>query len=296
MWIMPHELHLPDRVLHLDRPLVMGIVNVTPDSFSDGGQHPSTEAAVAHALALVELGADLLDIGGESTRPGSQPISLEEELARVLPVVTALGACTVVPLSIDTSKAEVARQCLRAGAHLVNDVTALRGDPDMAEVIRGTGAAVVLMHMQGRPATMQQNPHYDDVVAEVGQFLEERLHAAATLGIGLQRTVLDPGIGFGKTEIHNLQLLARIEGFQRLGRPVCLGVSRKGFLGKVLGRPQGRRLAGSVAAACYALGRGAVQMVRVHDVEETRDAVNLFEALRVYAGGTVPISGFPSQT
>jgi dihydropteroate synthase len=281
---MPHELHLPDRILSLDRPLVMGIVNVTPDSFSDGGQHVSTDAAVAHALALVEQGADVLDIGGESTRPGSLPVSLDEELARVLPVVAALKARTAVPLSIDTSKAEVARQCLAAGAHLINDVTALRGDPDMAEVVRGNGAAVVLMHMQGTPATMQQHPHYDDVVAEVGQFFEERLHTAANRGIAAQRTVLDPGIGFGKTAVHNLQLLARLDQFQRLGRPVCLGVSRKGFLGKVLDRPLPRRLASSLAAACYALSRGAAQLVRVHDVEETRDAVNLFEALCVYAG------------
>jgi dihydropteroate synthase len=277
---MPHELHLPDRILHIDRPLVMGIVNVTPDSFSDGGQHASADAAIAHALALVAQGADLLDIGGESTRPGSLPVPLEEERARVLPVVAALKARTTVPLSIDTSKAEVARSCLAAGAHLINDVTALGGDPAMAGVIHTSGAAVVLMHMQGTPATMQQQPHYDDVVAEVGQFFEERLHAAANLGIAAQRTVLDPGIGFGKTEVHNLQLLARLDQFQRLGRPVCLGVSRKGFLGKVLGRPLTRRLAGSLAAVCHALGRGAVQLVRVHDVEETRDAVNLFETLR----------------
>jgi dihydropteroate synthase len=281
---MPHELHLPDRVLSLDRPLVMGIVNVTPDSFSDGGQHASTDTAVAHALALVEQGADLLDIGGESTRPGSLPVPLDEELARVLPVVTALKPRTSVPLSIDTSKAEVARQCLAAGAHLINDVTALRGDPDMAEVVRGSGAAVVLMHMQGTPASMQQHPHYDDVVAEVGQFFQERLHTAAERGIASQRTVLDPGIGFGKTAVHNLQLLARLDQFQRLGRPVCLGVSRKGFLGKLLNRPLPRRLASSLAAACYALGRDAVQLIRVHDVEETHDAVKLFETLRVYAG------------
>src|SRR5205814_8229805 len=171
------------RILSLARPLVMGIVNVTPDSFSDGDHHASPDAAVAHALALVGQGADILDIGGESTRPGSLPVPLEEELARVLPVVTALKPRTSVPLSIDTSKAEVARRCLAAGAHIVNDVTALRGDPDLAEVVRRSGAAVVLMHMQGTPATMQQHPHYDDVIAEVGQFFQERLHTAAERGI-----------------------------------------------------------------------------------------------------------------
>jgi dihydropteroate synthase len=272
--------HLRDHVLHPGRPpLVMGIVNVTPDSFSDGGRFSDAEAAVAHGLALVREGADLLDVGGESTRPGAVPVSLEEELARVLPVVQGLVSRTSVPLSVDTSKAEVARRCLEAGAQVVNDVTALRGDADMAAVVRDFGAGIILMHMQGTPATMQVGPTYADVAREVGEFLEARLQAAADLGIARSRVVLDPGIGFGKTAAHNLELLARLGELQRLGRPVCLGVSRKGFLGKLLERPLGDRLAGSLAAVCFALAQDAAQIVRVHDVAPTRDAVTLFAAL-----------------
>jgi dihydropteroate synthase len=275
------EWHLRDRVLHLGRrPLILGIVNVTPDSFSDGGRHASVEAAVAHALRLAEQGADLLDIGGESTRPGAEPVPLEEELRRVLPVVQWLAPRTSVPLSIDTYKAEVARQCLEAGAHVINDVTALTGDPAMPGVARDRGAGVILMHMQGTPATMQLDPRYDDVVADVLGHLESRLQVLANFGIGRERCALDPGIGFGKTREHNLQLLARLQAFQRPGRPVCLGVSRKGFLGKLLDRPLEQRLAGSLAAVCYAMAQDAVQVVRVHDVAETRDAVRVFEVLR----------------
>jgi dihydropteroate synthase len=285
---MHQEWHLPDRVLRLDdRPLVLGIVNVTPDSFSDGGRYATTEAAVAHALDLVQQGADLLDIGGESTRPGSAPVPADEELRRVLPVIEALAGRTTVPLSIDTSKAEVASACLAAGAHVINDVTALRGDPRLAEVVRAAGAGVIFMHMQGTPATMQLAPQYADVVAEIDGFFQERLRAAADVGIAGPRVVLDPGIGFGKTEAHNLELLARLEAFQHLGRPVCLGVSRKGFLGRVLGRPVEGRLAGSLAAVCYAVAREAAQVVRVHDVEATRDAVTLIAAVRrAGRGGT----------
>jgi dihydropteroate synthase len=261
-------------------PLILGIVNVTPDSFSDGGQFLDADAAVAHGLNLVEQGADLLDIGGESTRPGSQPVPLEEELARVIPVVRRLAALTSTPLSVDTTKAEVARQALQAGAHVINDITALRGDPAMPEVVRSYGAGVILMHMQGTPATMQIAPHYDDVVAEVINFLEARLQACRDLGIAASQVVLDPGIGFGKTREHNLQLLAHLEELQRLGRPVCLGVSRKGFLGKLLNRPLHQRLASSLAAACYALVHGSAQILRVHDVAETRDAVVVVNALR----------------
>jgi dihydropteroate synthase len=272
--------HLPDRVLDLSaRPLVMGIVNVTPDSFSDGGHCHTMPAAVGHGLELVRQGADLLDVGGESTRPGSTGVSLEEELERVVPVVQALAARTPAPVSVDTSKAEVARRCLEAGARVVNDVTALRGDPVMAAVVRDHNAGLVLMHMQGTPATMQDEPHYADVTAEIRGFLEERLHAAAAVGIAGSRVVLDPGIGFGKTVAHNLTILARLPEFQQLGRPLCLGVSRKGFLGRILNRPVGQRLAGSLAAACFALGRRAVQVVRVHDVAETRDAVDLISRL-----------------
>jgi dihydropteroate synthase len=277
-----HIWHLRDRVLRIDRrPLILGIVNVTPDSFSDGGRYAATPAAVAHGLELVRQGADLLDIGGESTRPGAQPVPLEEELRRVLPVVEALAAATPVPLSVDTSKAEVARASLAAGASIVNDVTALRGDPSTPDVVRAAGAGVILMHMQGTPATMQIDPQYQDVMAEIGRFFEERLQTLADQGIARERLVLDPGIGFGKRTSHNLEILARLREFQRFGRPVCLGVSRKGIIGRLVGdRPVERRLAGSLAAVCYALAQEAVQVVRVHDVEETKDAVTLFVALQ----------------
>jgi dihydropteroate synthase len=272
---------LPDRALPLGpRPLVMGVVNVTPDSFSDGGRFAGTESAVAHALELAAEGADLLDVGGESTRPGAGPIPAEEELARVLPVVEALARQTSLPLSVDTSKAAVARECLRRGAHVVNDVTALAGDPEMAEVVRAAGAGAVLMHMQGTPATMQLAPRYDDVVADIGRFFEERLRALAAAGLERERLALDPGIGFGKTAEHNLEILARLGELGRFGLPVCLGVSRKGFLGKVLGgRPVGERLAGSLAVACYAAVRGTAQVVRVHDVRATRDALTMIAAI-----------------
>jgi len=264
------------------RALVMGIVNVTPDSFSDGGRYASADDAVAHALRLIEEGADLIDVGGESTRPGSQPVPPVEQLRRVLPVVRGVaesGQLGDTLLSVDTSSAEVAARCLEAGAHVVNDVTALRGDPGLAAVVREFGAGVVFMHMLGKPDTMQNDPRYDDVVADLHRFFEERLQAAADLGIAAGHVALDPGIGFGKTQEHNLTLLARLEEFQKLGRPVCLGVSRKGFLGRLLGRDVGERLAGSLAVACFALARHSAQVLRVHDVAATRDAVVTFAAL-----------------
>jgi dihydropteroate synthase len=278
------EWRLRDRVVAIGRwPLVMGIVNVTPDSFSDGGRFADIDLAVAHALDLLRRGADLLDIGGESTRPGAIPVPEEEELRRVLPVVEALAAQTEVPLSIDTAKAAVARACLHAGAHIINDVTALAGDAHIADVVREFGAGVILMHMQGTPATMQQAPRYDDVIAEIGRFFEERLQHLSGKGIAAEQAVLDPGIGFGKTRDDNLEIVARLEELQRLGRPVCLGLSRKGFIGHVLGgRPVDRRLAGSLALACHALGRQAVQILRVHDVEATRDAVRLYAATAAF--------------
>ena len=275
-----HTWRLRDRVLQLEsRCLVMGIVNVTPDSFSDGGRFRHADDAIAHGLELVRQGADLLDIGGESTRPGSQPISLEEELQRVLPVVTALAQQTTVVLSIDTSKADVASTCLQAGAHLINDVTGLTGDPRMTEVARSLGAGVIVMHMQGTPATMQVAPRYDDVVTDLSRFFAQRLQSLVATGIPLEAIALDPGIGFGKTREHNIALLARLAEFASLGRPICLGVSRKGFLGKLLDRPLEQRLAGSLAAAAFALAQGAVQILRVHDVAETRDLVRVWEVL-----------------
>jgi dihydropteroate synthase len=282
----PYEWRISRQVLTLHRPLVLGIVNVTPDSFSDGGQFVAVNAAVAHAMQLVEQGADLLDIGGESSRPGAVPVPLEEELRRVLPVVQQLAAQVTVPLSIDTYKAGVAKACLEAGAQIINDITALTGDPDMPKVVSATGAGVILMHMQGTPATMQLNPQYQDVILDIGRFLEERLQALTDLGIAREQMVLDPGIGFGKTRGHNLTLLARLEEFQRLNRPICLGVSRKGVLGKLLARPLDRRLAGSLAAVSFALSRGAAQVLRVHDVEETRDMVTVFEAIGRFVRST----------
>jgi dihydropteroate synthase len=279
---MTHQWQLTDRVLVIERrPLVMGIVNVTPDSFSDGGKYANADAAVARGLELVRQGADILDIGGESTRPGALPVSLEEELRRVVPVIQALTRQTAVPLSVDTSKAEVARQSLSAGAQVINDVTAMTGDPEMADIVRKSKAGVILMHMKGTPATMQQDPQYDDPVDEIGHYFEERLEFAAKVGIAREQMVLDPGIGFGKTSDHNLEILARLEKFQKFNRPVCLGVSRKGFVGRLLNnRPAERRLAGSLAAVAYAMTRRAVQIVRVHDVEETRDVVNVIAAIQ----------------
>jgi dihydropteroate synthase len=274
-----HSWHIRDRVLNLGpRPLVMGIVNVTPDSFSDGGRFLNADAAVAHALDLVKQGADLLDIGGESTRPGSTPVPVEEELRRVLSVVAVLVKETQVPLSIDTSKAEVARQCLQAGAHVINDVTAL-ADARMVDVARQFHAGAILMHMQGTPQTMQVKPHYENVVDDVGRWLDQRRREVITQGIPADNLVLDPGIGFGKSLAHNLELLVRLSELQRLGRPICLGVSRKGFIGKITGRSVQENAAGSVAIACHAVLKQAVQILRVHDVAATRDAVLMLTAL-----------------
>jgi dihydropteroate synthase len=277
-----YEWRLPDRTLTIGRrPLILGIINVTPDSFSDGGQHATAQAAIEHGRRLIEQGADLLDIGGESTRPGATPVPVEEELRRVLPVVQRLAAThSNTPLSVDTSKAEVARQCLQAGARIINDVTALTGDPAMAEVVRDARAGLILMHMQGTPLTMQQAPHYENVVEDIRRYLGERLNALEAAGIARDYVALDPGIGFGKTLEHTLEMLGRLREFQQLGRPVCLGVSRKGFIGQVVGgRPRGERLAGSIAVALHAVAHQAAQIVRVHDVLETRDALLLFDAL-----------------
>jgi dihydropteroate synthase len=276
--------HLRDRILTFEkRALVMGILNVTPDSFSDGGLYAATDAAVARGLEMAGQGADIIDVGGESTRPDAKPVASDEELARVLPVLDGLARQTSVLLSIDTSKAAVAEACLAAGAHIVNDVTALTGDPRMLEVARVANAGVILMHMQGTPATMQIAPHYDDVVKDISQYLLQRLQDVTARGLALERIALDPGVGFGKTHEHNLEIVARLTELQHLGRPVCLGASRKGFIGKVTGRPLGERTAGSVAVVCHALAHGAAQIVRVHDVAQTRDAVLLFEALATEA-------------
>ncbi len=253
-------------------PKLMGIVNVTPDSFSDGGQFSSVSAASEHALRLVDEGADILDIGGESTRPGAAPVSLEEELRRVVAVVRELARQTRVPISIDTSKAEVARQCLDAGAAIVNDISGLTLDADMPRVCRESSCGVIVMHMQGTPQTMQLDPQYDDVVADVSRYFSERLNELEAAGIARERIALDPGIGFGKTAEHNLDLLSHIAKFHQLGRPVLIGHSRKRFLKKVLGREVEERNAATIGVS-LALAAQGTDILRVHDVRATRDAL-----------------------
>ena len=259
------------------RPSVMGVLNVTPDSFSDGGRFVDPGVAVDHGRRLVAEGAALVDVGGESTRPGAAPVSADEELARIEPVLEGLRG---FPISVDTSKAVVARRALELGADLVNDVTALRGDPDMAEVVAGGDAFVCLMHMQGEPRTMQVAPRYDDVVSDVLAFLEERVAFAVENGVAEERICVDPGIGFGKTADQNLELLRRLDVLRALGRPVLVGVSRKSSLGKVLGDGAATTgsLAASIAAAVAAFERGA-WMIRAHDVRETVEALEVAAAV-----------------
>ncbi len=267
----------------LARPAVMGVLNVTPDSFSDGGHFISPDDAVAHAHRLAADGAAIVDVGGESTRPGSGGVSLEEELRRVVPVLERLDG---VPISIDTAKAEVARRAVALGAALVNDVTALRGDSSLAAVVAESGACLCLMHMRGQPRTMQDDPRYDDVVADVASYLEERLAFAVGEGIAEDRICLDPGIGFGKTVEHNLELLARLDEIVALGRPVVVGASRKRFLGRILGNPEALTgsVAASVAAAVAAFERGA-SIFRAHDVREHVEALGVARAVEARAPG-----------
>ena len=255
----------------------MGVVNVTPDSFSDGGLFLDVDAAVAQVARLVEEGAAIVDVGGESTRPGSEGVSLAEELRRIEPVLERLEG---LPVSIDTSKADVARRALALGAVMVNDVTALRGDPDLAGVVADSNAYLCLMHMLDEPRTMQEDPRYEDVVSEVAAFLEERLSFAVYAGIPEERICLDPGIGFGKTTAHNLELLARLDEIVALGRPVAVGASRKRFLGRVLGDPEALTgpVAAGVAVAVLAFERGAA-IFRVHDVREHVEALRAAQAL-----------------
>ena len=259
-------------------PAVMGVINVTPDSFSDGGEFLDPGAAVAHGARLAADGADILDVGGESTRPGSDPVPAEVELERVLPVIRGLRAVTDRPISIDTVKAEVAAAAIAAGATFVNDVSALRGDPRMADVVSGAGVPVCLMHMLGEPKTMQDDPRYDDVVAEVAAFLAERVDAAERCGIPEEAICVDPGIGFGKTAEHNLSLLRHLDAIAAVGPPVLVGVSRKRFLGVLTDQPERERDVATAAANVEAVRRGA-WMVRVHAVRETRDALAVSRAI-----------------
>ncbi len=261
-----------------ERPFLMGIVNVTPDSFFDGGRWHETDVAVAHAVRLVEEGADLLDIGGESSRPGAPPVEESEELRRVIPVITAVAKAVRVPLSVDTAKAAVARAALDAGASIVNDITGLRGDDRMVDVVAQAGAGLVLMHMQGTPQTMQRAPFYGDVVEEVASFFSDRLQVALERGVARSRIILDPGIGFGKLLSNNLDLLDRLDAFIKFGRPLLVGPSRKSFLGEITGRPVKDRLWGTASAVALAVERGAA-IIRVHDIREMRDVVMVASAI-----------------
>jgi len=260
----------------LTRPLVMGIVNVTPDSFSDGGHHLQRDAALAHAYQLIQEGADILDIGGESTRPGALPVSVQEELDRIMPVIEGLRGAAV-PVSVDTCKPEVMRAALAAGASMVNDINALQ-QPDALAAVAASNAAVCLMHMKGSPQTMQEQPQYQNVVAEVLQFLRERMTAVQAAGIARERIVVDPGFGFGKTLAHNLALLRDLGAFGELGVPVLAGLSRKSMLGTITGQGVNHRVSASVAAALLAVQRGA-RIVRVHNVAATVDALKVWNAV-----------------
>ena len=268
-----------DRMIEFHaKPLIMGIVNATPDSFFDGGRYVDAAAAVAHAVRLVEEGADLLDIGAESTRPGADIVNEAEECRRAIPVVAAVAKAVTVPISIDTSKAAVARRALDAGAILVNDVTALRGDPAMVDVVARTGAGIVLMHMNGMPRTMQQAPYYDDVVGEISDFFEERIRFAMAHGIVRRQIILDPGIGFGKLLVHNLTLLAQLRHFLQFECPLLIGVSHKAFLGQLVDRPVQERQWATAAAVAMAVDRGA-GILRVHDVKGMKDVVRVAAAI-----------------
>jgi dihydropteroate synthase len=278
MFDLVRTLDCAGRELRLDRPRIAGIINVTPDSFADGGEHFDTEAAIAHGLRLVEEGADLLDVGGESTRPGAQPVSADDEIARVLPVIEALAKRTSLPIAVDTSKPEVMRAAIAAGAGMINDVFALRRDGalDAAAELK---VPVCLMHMQGEPRTMQQDPHYDDVVSDVRRFLAERIFACEMSGIDKKRIIADPGFGFGKTLEHNLALLRGLDQLAALGVPLLVGLSRKTMIGTLTGREKhADRAIGSAAAALIAVQNGAM-IVRVHDVAATRDALAVWEGV-----------------
>lgn len=270
-------INLPNgKVLDLSQTHIMGILNLTPDSFSDGGSHQQIDSAVISALAMLENGATIIDIGGESTRPGAPDVALEEELARVIPVIEAIRKKSDCIISIDTSKAEVMRQAVNAGADIINDVRALQ-EPNALETTAELGVPVCLMHMQGQPRTMQSNPHYDDVINDIKQFFVERIAACEAAGISRDKIILDPGFGFGKTLAHNYYILKYIDEFKMMGCEVLAGLSRKSMIGNLLGRDVDRRLAGSVAGALIAAQKGA-KIIRVHDVTETADALNVWQA------------------
>jgi dihydropteroate synthase len=258
-------------------PAVMGIINVTPDSFSDGGRFFSIELAVEHGLRMAEAGAHILDVGGESTRPYSQPVSESDEIKRVVPVIAALAAQVAIPISVDTSKAKVAREAIEAGAEIVNDVTGLEGDSMMLPLVVESKVGLCVMHMQGTPQTMQDSPQYNDVVAEIFRYLQLRDETLVEAGIAPERICLDPGIGFGKTTAHNIELIQNAEKFLKLGRPILIGHSRKGFIGKLIGDAQRSRDAGTLGISLAMAAKG-IQVIRVHDVASTVDALAGFRA------------------
>jgi dihydropteroate synthase len=264
--------------LNFNRPHVMGIINVTPDSFSDGGQFVSINLAVEQALKLIAEGADILDVGGESTRPGAHPVSLNEELNRVIPVIEALSSVSTVPISIDTYKPEVMRLAIAAGADIVNDIRALQ-EPDALDIVANSKAGVCLMHMQGLPQTMQLAPQYDDVVSEVKQFLVDRMNVAISHGIAKNRILLDPGFGFGKTRAHNISLIQQLNKLIDIGQPLLVGLSRKSVLGSIAGGDESQRLYASIAASVISAMSGA-KIIRVHDVKATVDALKVVTAIQ----------------
>jgi dihydropteroate synthase len=282
------EIRLGSRRLSVGpKPALVGIVNVTPDSFSDGGRHFDRQEAIAHGIRLAEEGADVIDVGGESTRPGSDPVDAEEELARVLPVVAALAARVRTPISIDTRRARVAREAARAGAAIINDVTGLQGDPDMPAAVAETGAAVVIMHILGEPKTMQDSPRYDHLMADICRYLRRGIQRAAAAGVHEEAVIVDPGVGFGKTLAHNLAVLSQLGQLRTLGRPIMVGPSRKRFIGQLTGVEEpAARTCGTAAACAMAVAAGAM-LLRVHDVAAIKQAVAVAAAV-VSAGQETP--------
>lgn len=267
----PYKIHLGAQTK------IMGILNVTPDSFSDPGRYFSRNKAIDHALQMEEEGADILDVGGESSRPGAQPVSIDEEVERIIPVLEALIPKLKIPVSVDTYKPEVARRAIEAGAAMINDIRAM-AEPGMKELISEKRVPVVLMHMKGTPETMQQEPAYQAVVTEIGSFFKERIEVALSAGIAPEKIIIDPGIGFGKTLTHNMEILRLLDQFHSLGFPVLIGTSNKSFIGKILDRPLEKRLAGSLATVASAISKGA-HIVRVHEVGATRDMIRMIEAI-----------------